>query len=234
LISKTNWENDQDKLNFIKVYSNTIPIDIFEWLKNICLEAQNKNIDARDTLAGHLREEYYIRALPGDKGLDIDFNGNEWRKFEQFVEQGCFSEPLDYMWSNNHHLSHNRGLTLISVWANFQKKYEFNPPHIHSGVYSFIIFVNIPYNLEDEIKMFSVNDSTTERSKFSVASKLYFQYVSPTFMYKSNIARTFLNVDKSYEGKIIIFPSDLEHAVHPFYTSNDYRITISGNLVFRV
>ena len=35
---------------------------------------------------------------------------------------------------------------------------------------------------------------------------------------------------KSDEKKIIMFPAGLNHVVYPFYTSDDYRITISGNV----
>ena len=37
-------------------------------------------------------------------------------------------------------------------------------------------------------------------------------------------------VDKTYEGTIVMFPSEMLHAVYPFYTSDDYRISVSGNL----
>jgi len=40
-----------------------------------------------------------------------------------------------------------------------------------------------------------------------------------------------VEVDKSWEGTIIMFPAFLHHMVHPFYTSDEYRISISGNLV---
>ena len=40
-----------------------------------------------------------------------------------------------------------------------------------------------------------------------------------------------LNLDKSCEGKIAIFPSVLNHIVYPFHTSDNYRISVSGNLV---
>ena len=35
-------------------------------------------------------------------------------------------------------------------------------------------------------------------------------------------------------GKIIFFPSKLNHCVYPFYTSDDTRISISGNILFEV
>lgn len=37
-------------------------------------------------------------------------------------------------------------------------------------------------------------------------------------------------VDKLYEGQIFLFPSCLQHMVYPFTSSDDYRISISGNL----
>ena len=39
-----------------------------------------------------------------------------------------------------------------------------------------------------------------------------------------------LDVDNEYEGKIMMFPSSLVHCVYPFYTSDDYRISLSGNI----
>ena len=43
-----------------------------------------------------------------------------------------------------------------------------------------------------------------------------------------------VDVDKSFEGKMLMFNSIQSHMVYPFYTSDDYRITISGNLKFKV
>ena len=37
-------------------------------------------------------------------------------------------------------------------WVNYQKQYEFNPSHIHDGVYSFVIWMKIPYEYEEQNK----------------------------------------------------------------------------------
>jgi hypothetical protein len=37
-------------------------------------------------------------------------------------------------------------------------------------------------------------------------------------------------VDKTFEGKMLFFPATLSHSVNPFYTSDDYRISIAGNI----
>ena len=48
------------------------------------------------------------------------------------------------------------------------------------------------------------------------------------------ITQEALPVDKSWEGKVALFPANLNHCVYPFYTSDEYRISISGNLGFKI
>ena len=42
------------------------------------------------------------------------------------------------------------GLEVLSTWINRQKKNEFNPPHIHDGDLSFVLYTEIPEELEKE------------------------------------------------------------------------------------
>ena len=37
-------------------------------------------------------------------------------------------------------------------------------------------------------------------------------------------------LDKSWEGTMLFFPSELHHQVYPFYNCDDDRISISGNV----
>ena len=61
----------------------------------------------------------------------------------------------------------------------------------------------------------------------SYTSKLIFVSINNV----GTIIDTPVNMDKSYIGKCMIFPAVLKHMVYPFFTSDDYRITVSGNLV---
>jgi hypothetical protein len=45
------------------------------------------------------------------------------------------------------------------------------------------------------------------------------------------VGQHIIEADRSYENKMIIFPSSLQHCVYPFFTSDDYRISLSGNIV---
>jgi len=119
-----------------------------------------------------------------------------------------------------------------AIWANFQKKYEYNPLHNHSGVLSFVLYINIPYTLEEERKQ--PHAIKNKRSMPPLFSFLYPKLGTSVNILTNNVAPVaehFIKVDKSFEGKMIIFPAWLQHQVTPFYSSDDYRISISGNLV---
>lgn len=112
-----------------------------------------------------------------------------------------------------------RPLILTSSWVNFQRRYEFNPTHNHDGLLSFVIWLRIPYDLAEEMQVFP-------RARGGRTSKFEFVYTS--IMGHPHTRE--LDVDKSWEGRMCMFPSALSHAVYPFFTSDGVRISISGNL----
>ena len=42
------------------------------------------------------------------------------------------------------------------------------------------------------------------------------------------------DLNKSWEGIMLFFPSQLQHQVFPFYNCDEDRITVSGNIIFKV
>ena len=107
------------------------------------------------------------------------------------------------------------------AWINFQKKYEFNPIHYHTGDFSYVLWVQIPYNLEEELSFSNcVNSNTPSNSLFNFS-------ITNT---AGKVVDHPLMIDKSWEGVMVLFPADMRHQVYPFYTSDDYRISIAGNL----
>ena len=103
-------------------------------------------------------------------------------------------------------------------WVNHQSKGEYNPVHHHSGMYSFVIWIKIPYDLQEEKNLFPNNPSPRGIGSFS-------------FIYHCDDIQTYaIDVDQSYEWEIIMFPSWRSHTVAPFLTSDDTRISIAGNL----
>ena len=116
----------------------------------------------------------------------------------------------------------NKDLKVESVWVNMQKKLEVNPLHSHDGTLSFVAWLHIPFKLEDERNMENCKNSRT----VELAST--FQFVYTTAL--GTIANCPMFVESGWETKIIMFPAKLLHMVYPFQTSDDYRISIAGNL----
>ena len=107
---------------------------------------------------------------------------------------------------------------LKNWWVNFQKQHDFNPPHHHSGVYSFVIWLKIPVEFDDQ------NKDNITNSPVRSAFQIHYQNILgelDTFNYE---------LGKKYEGKMLFFPSKLRHEVFPFYNCEDDRISISGNI----
>jgi hypothetical protein len=121
----------------------------------------------------------------------------------------------DYL-SSFKSLSHSVPFVCGTPWFNIQKKGEFIPMHNHDGLLSYSAWIKIPYDAEEE----------TKDGKY--ASCFQFNYSTIT----GNTFTEIIKIDKSFEGKIMIFPSTLPHCVYPFYTSDDTRISMSGNVLF--
>ena len=177
-------------------------------------EIRDRNfIDAErynEGLAGNIKREYLLK------------------KTKNYI--GTLVEPMIYNYIEHYNyrdiLQSNikqKNLVIDSVWVNYQKKGEFNPIHMHYGTMSFVIWMDIPFLKQDEVNL--TPDIPADKNE---AGNFAFVYSDPLNTTKTvNIA-----VDKSYEGTLCVFPSSLRHCVYPFYTSDDYRITVAGNFKF--
>ena len=171
---------------------------------------KNSETDARTTLRGHLQEEW---TLPLTKEISAFTRCLSYEYIKQFGFQpamGVAETMRDIETSD---------FKLQRLWVNYQKKYDFNPLHIHSGIFSFVIWVHIPYDLEEERKRYP-KTSGNETASFM------FQYNTAL----GGLDTAYINVDKTWEWKIVFFPARLNHGVNPFYTTDNTRISISGNL----
>ena len=118
-------------------------------------------------------------------------------------------------------LTKNCAFVLNAFWVNFQKKHEFNPIHKHNGVFSFVIWLDIPVNFKKESKLNFVNHSNSPK-----ASCFEFVYTNTL----GQIETYRYQLGSNYNETMLFFPSKLNHVVYPFYTSNKNRISISGNV----
>jgi hypothetical protein len=164
-------------------------------------QKHNKN------LAGNIKREYQL--IESKKSIE--------KLLMPLV--GAYDKDFGYMREFNI-LTNNVPIVLDSCWVNFQKKYEFNPLHNHSGLYSFVMWTNVPYDMEEERKL-----SPGAESNNNSAGEFGLLYSNTA----GNIKSYKITVDKSMENNIVLFPSTFLHVVYPFFSSDGYRISVSGN-----
>lgn len=111
-------------------------------------------------------------------------------------------------------------LSLERIWVNMQRVGEFLPLHNHSGLYSFVIWTTIPYAMSDEKDNTANPDLIKNRT-----ANFEFSYTDAL----GKISVFSIPVDRSLEGKICIFPAELQHQVYPFYSSLGVRVSVAGN-----
>lgn len=104
-------------------------------------------------------------------------------------------------------------------WTRISKAGEYQPLHDHHSVWSFIIWMKIPFEYPEE--------QTDE------LNELYPEAGNMTICYLDSIGRLQkqpYRLGKKDEGTMLLFPSDLNHIVYPYHMSDDYRISIAGDV----
>ena len=187
-----------------------IPLDIYQALNREIVDIHtddSKTMKMNRSLAGQITKEYEI-----SKSRQL---------LDPYLEEmgRAYQKEWNYYPKEN---PNDNKLKVESVWVNMQKKLEVNPLHNHDGTLSFVAWLYVPFKLEDERNVENCKNSRT----VELAST--FQFVYTTAL--GTIANCPMFVESGWEGKIIMFSSKLLHMVYPFQTSDDYRISIAGNL----
>ena len=143
--------------------------------------------------------------------------------FKNVLHQACFRYEQDFNGLPVDHLpiTGSHPLFLSSMWVNYQKQTEFNPRHNHCGIYSFVVWMKIPTKFQDQRKLEIAESNTNTISNFC-------------FDYKNILGHdvgAIYQMSSQMEGTMLFFPSQLNHAVYPFYNCDEERISISGNLM---
>lgn len=182
-------------------------VGIFNVEKSFCDEMLRRgNLTkepAYETLAGHFKTEYKFNKE--DMGYFVE---NAQPYFNEYMES-----------SMTHFNSYKaKNLHLESLWINYMGPNNFNPVHTHTEDLSFVLYLDVPKELEEENKNERNND----------------QYGGPgaiTFMWGEGSTNDVIVANNRLPktGEFYIFPTHLRHMVYPF-KSDVIRISMSGNL----
>tara|TARA_Y100001973_G_C5061938_1_gene263137 strand:- start:65 stop:661 length:597 start_codon:yes stop_codon:yes gene_type:complete len=166
----------------------------------------NKELRCNNQLAGNISNSYDLAMNDGE----IFFNNA--------LKSLCSAYEENF---STYTINHGPTYKLGRWWVNYQKQTEFNPIHDHSGFFSFVIWMDIPTQWEDQIKNPIANDSNC-----GVISNFAFQYLSIL----GNLENHVFRMNSDMNGRMLFFPAKLQHQVYPFFNCDKDRITISGNI----
>ena len=171
-----------------------------------CIE--NKQGDHKSQLVGQVSQSFTLQDT--DHKLLIDVLNPLIKSY--YDQSGQWKQiPMD-----------NRcTLYLRDMWVNYQYKHEYNPPHNHNGVYSFVIWMKIPTTFKEQQELPNAKGSNGPQN-----SAFYMQYVDIMGQQRQHLKE----MNPEDEGTMLFFPSAIMHGVHPFYNCDESRISISGNI----
>ena len=182
-----------------------VRMKITDAFKKLLLDEGEKNkIDFTDKLAGILDketaygEESKKKILPSISEM-LGVYDQAYCRFRMRT----YDKPPQYV--------------LTSMWINYQKPNDFNPPHDHDGKLSFVAYLQIPEELKKE--------NAAYRGKSCGPGGIQFLFgdgIRDCITYQSFFPE---------ENDLFIFPSTLKHFVYP-YKSKVERVSISGNIHF--
>ena len=119
----------------------------------------------------------------------------------------------------NDRSTHRHKLGVHKLWVRINKPGDYVTLHHHQAVFSFVIWMKIPTDWRDEEKGFNMHPDASD-----------FMFTYSDIMGQHH--RSNFKLDKTKEGTMLFFPSDINHMVFPGYTSDEYRICIAGDLVW--
>ena len=197
-----------------------LPDEIISYLWDCVHDAEKANIDSRKELAGNISRSL---AMKDDKNIIVkDIFGSLFRSDLQKIFIRKVEKTFNQVYIGDRSFGKPADPVLGPLWVNFQKKYEFNPLHDHSGLFSFVIWMKIPYDWRDEKELPWVKGSNSEQTVGNFA-----------LVDRSMHSQIFF-MSKDIEGYCVFFPSNFYHMVYPFYTSDEERVSISGNIYFEL
>ena len=126
----------------------------------------------------------------------------------------AYGTPFKHKTSNYHQFVFSR------FWGRLSEDGDYQSIHEHQGVFTFVVWLRIPYNGQ---KVRQIQPGfRPEAGDFC----LVYPDTCGSLQKKSWV------LSEQAEGKMLFFPSDMNHIVYPHYKSTEtYRVSLAGDIV---
>ena len=193
------------------IVEGKLPDNIVKDIWKLIEEAKETPYDANYGLAGNI-----------SSSLKLDLESPIASSFTQNVLKFFIDKYVEAYGLSSEQLKKEHQLDLTGFWVNFQKQTEFNPIHGHDGLYSFVIWMQIPTSFKEQKQLPIATNSNSD----SCISNFGFSYNDIL----GKLRHQHYEMEKEMEGYMLLFPASLQHQVYPFYNNDGERISVSGNI----
>ena len=178
--------------------------------KDLCKELSER---------GRLTTESNVAGLAGHIEIENNFNREDtlWfldnfkKYFIPYFKKITEKHDKNYFYGME---PFNR-ILLQKLWINFMVKNEYNPIHTHGGSFSFVLYLQVPEGIKDEVKNFAGTGLGPGTVTFTYGEQQRGIITAHGMMPTT--------------GDLWIFPASLKHMVPPFRSDGE-RISVSGNI----
>ena len=130
--------------------------------------------------------------------------------------------PMVQQYATDMHFTlEQRPMGLTTAWCNLQTSGEYFAAHTHAGVFSFALWLSVPFTQADERAWREARGKSGRET-----ASFQFHYTDALGRITPNV----LEVDRSWENEVIVFPGEMMHSVTPYYSTDRVRIVVSGNI----
>lgn len=114
--------------------------------------------------------------------------------------------------------THQHEFTFQRFWCNAFTEGHYQAAHDHDAAFSFVIWLNIPFHTDDE--------RCVQGSMHPEAGDFMLIYNDICGKQRKKS----FHLCPEMNGTMILFPSQLHHAVYPHFTTNEPRISVAGDI----
>jgi len=219
------FEHDSLQMMQNRVWYARAPEELTSEILNSYQNLKGNGRKSTKILAGDIQDEYMLQGSNGGDVLDsankdLSFSDDKIKdsldKIRDFIKsqiEDFFGMPIKSIDFRDTSCPGHLG-EIENIWVNYMKPNEYNPIHNHTGVFSWVWYLDIPEEIRQEHKQQNSNSATRGLISFLSSTG------DPHIMFNPKTS------------DIFIFNSKHEHQVYPFYSDNT-RISMAGN-VYRI
>ena len=192
------------------VLKYSVPLEIFVTLNDLYEKRKKELPKANKQLVGKIKDE-----------VSLHYSGENSPKMHQhnFLSQ----DTLKWFYSVfKHYLDWNKvvyhRMNINSIWVNEMKANEYNPVHIHQGMFytglSSVMIMKLP-------KEYGIEYSSPDKpinGRLQIIGAAAGQFAKTDYSPNTKI------------GDFYIFPYDMRHCVYPFNSTKEKRRTLVCNI----